>query len=152
MIKQAKKEDVPEIIAVQKLAFYDVAKYYNNFRLRPLQTTIEEMEESFSSYIYFKKIIDNSIVGSVRVKVLDNKGHIENVIVHPDFQNRGIGKELIGNLENILIDCNSFELFTGKDTPKNVTFYEKLGYKIISEKAASENDPIFVIMEKQTGE
>lgn len=148
MILKANIKDIPEILAVQKLAFYDIAKYYNNFRLRPLQTTIEELEGTFTTYTYFKKIVNNNIVASARAKVVNGRCYIENVIVLPDFQNRGIGKELILHLENELSDCDSYELFTGKDTPKNVPFYEGLGYKIVSEKPATKTDPIFVIMEK----
>lgn len=148
-ISKANFKDIPEIVAVQKLAFYNVAKYHKNFRLRPLQVTIEDLEKTFNDYTYIIASEDNSIVGSAKAKIVDNVCKIESVIVHPDYQNRGIGKKLINCIESLFNNCSTFSLFTGKDTPKNVSFYSTLGYEITSETQATETEPVFVIMEKK---
>ncbi len=148
-IKLAEMHDIPEIIAVQKLAFYDVAKYYNNYRLGPLQVTIKDLEKNFTEYTYLKAVIKDDIVGSVRAKKVKDVCKIENLIVHPAHQNLGIGKKLITSLEEKFRDCDKISLFTGKNTPKNMDFYQSLGYIVISEKPETKTEPILVTMEKE---
>lgn len=148
-ISKAKFTDIPEIVAIQKLAFYNVAKFHNNFRLRPLQVTIGDLEKTFSEYTYIIASENNYIVGSAKAKIENNVCKIESVIVHPDYQNRGIGKKLMSTIESEFNSCSAFSLFTGKDTPKNVSFYSSLGYRIISETQATETEPVIVIMEKE---
>lgn len=148
-IKLAVANDIPEIIAVQKLAFYDVAKYYGNYRLGPLQVTIKDLEKTFKDYTYFKAVINNNIVGSVRAKKVKNQCKLENLIVHPSYQNSGIGKKLMASLEDNFKNCKKVSLFTGKDTPKNMEFYQSLGYIVISERPKTKTEPILVVMEKE---
>lgn len=147
-IEIAVKKDLPEILALQKLAFYDVAKFYNNFKLHPLLTTLEEIEKSFPKYTYFIAKINSQIIGSARAYQNNSLCKIENVIVHPNFQNKGIGTKLMRELENDFDNSKEFELFTGKETPNNVEFYKRLEYKIIKEIDATENKPILVVMSK----
>lgn len=148
IIKEGLFKNIPEILAIQKLAFYEVAKYYNNYRLGSLQTTIFDLEKTFDTFKYYIVVIDNDIVGSIRAKEINDYCKIENVIVHPNYQNKGIGKLLIKQVEQDFSNCSSFQLFTGKDTPKNVNFYEKLGFIITNNLKATETEPELVIMEK----
>lgn len=146
---KAEKKDLPEIVAIQKLAFYDVACFYNDFRLKPLLTTISELEKSFDSYTYYKIEDNGRIIASVRAKVLNSACHIENLIVHPKYQNRGIAKILLKRVENDNKFCDYLELFTGKEAPKIVSLYKRLGFEITEEKSATEKQPILVIMRKK---
>lgn len=148
-ITKAELKDIPEIIAIQKLAFYDVAKFYNNFKLGPLQTTIADLVKTFDSYTYFKAM-DQGIVGAARAKVTGETCKIENVIIHPSFQNRGIGKNLILALQDSFPHGTTFELLTGKETPKNISFYERLGFVITHEIPATETEPVLVTMKKES--
>lgn len=148
-IKEAEFKDLPEIIAIQKLAFYEVAKFYNNYSLGPLQTTIKELEDTFNSCKYYVFKENKDIIASARVRILGNYCKIENVIVHPTFQNKGIGKSLITYIENLFSRFDYLELYTGKYTPKNINFYNNLGFKITDNVRAKENEPELVIMRKE---
>lgn len=147
-VVKADKEDLPEILALQKLAFYNVAKHYRNFRLGPLQVTLEDIEKNFSLYTYYKVNIDGSIIASARIKFSGDVCKVENVIVHPDYQGMGYGRQLMTAVEGYFPGANMFVLFTGKDTPGNVPFYESLGYCIVSERAATLHEPVLVTMNK----
>jgi glucosamine-phosphate N-acetyltransferase len=55
-------------------------------------------------------------------------GHIENIVVHKNYQSKGFGKTIMHTLHKIAFDAEKtshLHLFC-KD--KNVKFYEKLGY------------------------
>ncbi len=56
--------------------------------------------------------------------------YIGRLIVHPDYQNQGIGAKLVEDIEMSYPDFNRFELVTGYKSKKNIYFYQKMGYKI----------------------
>jgi N-acetylglutamate synthase-like GNAT family acetyltransferase len=147
-IMEANRKDLPEIFVVQKMAFYAVGKFYNNFRIHPLIVGIDELEMDFHKYTYFKVMEEKSIIASARTYMEADCCKIENVIVLPYYQKRGIGKKLMTFIEDKYNNCASFELFTGKASPGNVEFYLKQGYKIISEINPTETEPRLVVMRK----
>lgn len=148
-IQIATFEDLPEIAALQKLAFYNVAAFHDNFRLRPLLTTLADFENSFSEYRYLKAVENGRIIGSARGKVVGNTCKIENVIVHPGCQRRGVGIQLMNALMSLFDEVARFELFTGKETPGNVAFYERLGFSVYKELPPTGHEPTLVYMEME---
>ena len=76
------------------------------------------------------KATDNeTIVGSVRAYTSAESCYIGRLIVHPDYQNHGIGKKLLLSIEAIFMSIRRFELFTGDRSLKNLALYQKLDYK-----------------------
>jgi len=63
--------------------------------------------------------------------------HISRLIVHPDQQNKGIGKKLVRAIEDRFKDVQRNELFTGHKSEQNIALYTKLGYRPFKEKAQS---------------
>jgi GNAT superfamily N-acetyltransferase len=59
---------------------------------------------------------------------MEDTCHIGRLIVHPDWQNRGIGTRLMIEVEKIYPEVSLFELFTGSQSVKNLYLYRKLGY------------------------
>lgn len=146
---QVEESDMEAILSLQKAAFIEVAKHMNNYDLPPLLQTIQDVRNDFKSCIILKYTsTDSQIVGSIRGTIYDdNICHIGKLIVHPDFQNQGIGKELMCEIENYFPSCQKFTLFTGEETPNTYYLYTKLGYHIVYKK---EIDGINLIyMEKE---
>ena len=131
IIQNADISDASELLKLQKLAYQSEALIYNNYRIPPLILTIEEVEDKFDDHIYLKAVDDGRIIGSVRGNVLDSKSaYIGRLIVHPDYQNQGIGAKLIEEIEVSYPGLKRFELVTGYKSRKNIYFYQKIGYKI----------------------
>lgn len=70
------------------------------------------------------------------------------LIVLREYQNKGIGKALMREIENQYKNIvKRYELFTGKRDPRNQYLYNQLGYKAF--KTEKLNDEIsFIYMEK----
>jgi ribosomal protein S18 acetylase RimI-like enzyme len=67
-------------------------------------------------------------------------------MVHPDYRGNGFGTKLLSEIEH-LFPSKRYELFTSTRSVDNIRLYQKLGYKIFSERI--ENDELtFVYMEK----
>lgn len=85
------------------------------------------------------------LVGDGSVHVLDEGGaiagfavfyrrgdhvHLENVAVHPDFQQRGCGVRLIAHVEQFAVEdgAAAVELYTNARMTENLALYPRLGY------------------------
>lgn len=142
----ATKDDLDEILKLQKLAYQSEAAIYNDYGILPLTQTLEELQEEAKSSIVLKIIQDRKIVGSVRAFEKDGTCYIGRLIVHPEYQNRGIGKKLMHAIEGCFRGAR-YELFTGHLSDKNLALYEKLGYKRFRAQDITDNLK-FIYLEK----
>ena len=150
-VQRARIEDLADILALQKMAFKDHGQVYCNCLIPPLTQTLSEIENEFKQKVFLKAIVNRNIVGSVRGFTRNDYCHIEKLVVDPDFQNRGIGKLLMIEIEKLFADTKLFKLWTGRDDDKNLYFYKKLGYKIVEDKQARNVPAEIVYLEKRAG-
>ncbi|MEP1209089.1 MAG: GNAT family N-acetyltransferase [Rhizobiaceae bacterium] len=61
----------------------------------------------------------------------DNHLFVENIAIHPDFQNQGIAKRVFAVLveRSKRIGHSAIELYTNEMMTENLTFYPKLGFR-----------------------
>jgi phosphoribosylanthranilate isomerase len=128
-VATASREDLPEILALQKLAYRSEAVLNDDFDIPPLRQTLEEIEIEFRQRVFLKTVLDGRIVGSVRAHLDEGVCYIARLIVHPDYQNRGIGSRLMAEVEVRFTDARRFELFTSQRSTRNLYLYHKLGYR-----------------------
>ncbi len=145
----ATENDLEEILKLQKLAYHENAIRYNDFTIPPLTQTLEELKKESEGSNILKVVEDRMIVGSVRAFEKDGSCYIGRLIVHPIYQNKGIGKKLMKAIEKCFEGVR-FELFTGDLDEKNLAFYEKLDYKRFREEKIND-DLRFVYFEKKVG-
>lgn len=138
IIKEATPLDLPSILELQKLCYQENAERYNDYKIPPLIQTIDELKSEYKSNVILKVEEDLEVVGSIRAYEKNNVCYIARVIVHPDCQNRGIGKLMMTEIENRFPECDRYELFTGVQDEKNIYFYTKLGYTIFREESLND--------------
>jgi GNAT superfamily N-acetyltransferase len=127
-ILQATVADAEDILTLQKLAYQREAALYDDYNIAPLTQTLAEMQKDFGKNTILKAVADGKIVGSVRAYQDQNACFIGRLMVHPDFQGRGIGAELMQRIEAIFPNVRSYQLFTGYKSAGNIRLYERLGY------------------------
>jgi ribosomal protein S18 acetylase RimI-like enzyme len=125
--------DIAEILKLQKIAFISEAELYNNFNIEPLTQSIDSMSKDFKEYTFLKAVYKNKIIGSVKGRQTPEYCWIGRLIVHPDFQNNGIGKRLMLEIEKEFSIATQFMLCTGCKSFKNIKLYESIGYNIVEE-------------------
>jgi ribosomal protein S18 acetylase RimI-like enzyme len=126
----ATPDDAPDILALQKLAYQSEAKLYNDWTLAPLVQDVESLRQEFSSSTVLKAELAGRLVGSVRARAKNGVCCIGRLIVHPDFQGRGIGSSLLTAIEAHFNDASAFELFTGAKSAGNIRLYQRHGYAL----------------------
>lgn len=85
------------------------------------------------SYYYISAWKGERLVGLIRT-IGDGASilYIQDILVHPDFQRRGIGKEL---MERVIADNASIRqmVLITDDTESTKAFYQSVGFKAIQE-------------------
>ena len=147
IIERANVEDAPEILELQKLAYQSEAAIYNDYTIPPLMQTLTEIEADFEKQVFLKVTIDERIIGSVRGYMGEETCFVGRLIVHPDFQNRGIGTRLLSEIEQTFSQAKRFELFTGNKSERNLYLYQRQGYKLFKTGTISEEAGL-VFLEK----
>ena len=143
-IRLADVTDAADILALQKLAYQSEAAIWNDYTIPPLTQTLPEITAQFSDHVFIKVLGGGTIIGSVRAYQNDQGTcFIGRVIVHPDYQNRGIGTQIMHAIEEHFPIAQRFELFTGTKSERNLHFYQKLGYKPFRQEAL--NDKVTLV-------
>ncbi len=148
VIIQARIEDAGPIFELQTLAYRSEAAIYDDYSIPPLTQTFENLQSEFDAKMFLKAVIEDRIIGSVRGYQLNHTCYVERLIVHPDFQRRGIGTRLLKRIEELFPTSHRFELFTGHKSESNIRLYSSLGYKAFRREAVTER-LTFVYMEKR---
>ena len=138
-IEEVSGEDLQEILELQKLAFQIQGEIYNDFTIPPLIQTLEELKVDFLQQVFLKTERDGMIVGSVRGYKMDDTCYIGRLVVHPEYQNQGIGTALMVEIEKKFSNIARFEIFTGHKSEKNLYLYKKLGYSIFKKEVVDDS-------------
>ena len=142
-VERATVDDAEEILSLQKLAYQSEAEIYDDFTIPPLTQTLEGIKKDFENQMFLKAVENGRIIGSVRAFVKEGTCYVGRLIVHPNFQNQGIGAQLMGRIEEIFKEAPRFEIFTGHRSERNLHLYEKLGYQRF--KAVKANEKLTIV-------
>ncbi len=130
-ISECGRDDLGAILELQRRAYQREAERYGDFSIPPLTQTREELQGQFEAGIILKAVLEGCIIGSVRADLSEGICRIGRLIVHPDHQRKGVGTELLQEIEGRYRDtCLAYELFTGDRSAGNIRLYEKNGYAL----------------------
>ena len=128
-IVQASPDDAGEILALQKMAYQSEAKLNDDWTIPPLTETLPEIMSEFETKVFLKAVCADKIIGSVRATLDSGTCQVGRLIVHPDYQGKGIGTLLMDRIEAAFSRAERFELFTGIKSINNIRLYQRLGYR-----------------------
>ena len=123
-IVNANISDAEQILKLQKLAYISEAEIIGDYNIPPLTQKLEESIEEFKQRLVLKAVVKNKIIGSVRAHLENGTCFIGKLIVHPDYQNKGIGTKLMNEIETQFKHAKRFELFTSSKS-KRISIYTK---------------------------
>ena len=105
---------------IQKLSlarYADVLELWEEVGLKPRvegRDHPDQMKNQIesSNVVLLGKLVSEKLVGVVLVSHDNRKGWINRLTVHPDYQNQGIGKELLLAAEEYLFDEEGIEVYS----------------------------------------
>ena len=145
-ITRAGMKSLPRILEIQKLAFRQEAEDFDDYKMEPMQQTLEDLQAEYKTFTYLIALNEaGNIIGSTRGFIRSGTSYIGKTFVHPYYQGRGIGTRLIAELERINA-APRYEINASKRVPRNIILYEHLGYQQFKETISGNN--AFVYLEK----
>lgn len=148
IIQKAEQDDLPEILQLQYLAYESEAELFGTRDIPPLKQTLEELIEEHNSGIVLMVKDNGVIIGSVRAITNNDTVYIGKLMVHPEYRCRGLGKQLLLEVER-LFPGKRYELFTSTKSKNNIRLYNNLGYIEFAKKVINK-ELEFVYLEKIT--
>lgn len=131
MIRGYEEKDLNSIIKL----FYDTVHFINIKDYTQEQVNVWA-PENIDKNLWNKSLLkhysivfeDNGIIKGFCD--CDNEGYIDRLYVHKDFQNQGIGKKLIENVEEYILKKGVYKLYSHVSITA-IPFFEKRGYKVV---------------------
>lgn len=126
------------------IMFYTKEKTFTKNQVEELFLSVNWVSGKYPDCLYkalmnssnvFTAWDDDRLVGLVRV--LDDQemlAYVHYVLVHPDYQGKGIASELINKVKEEYKDFLYIEVVP--EESKNATFYKKHGFKIMEDGVA----------------
>lgn len=149
-IEKAERRDLPNILALQRIAYLSEAAILGTEDIPPLTQTLEEVSDEFDNGVILKGTVDGKIVGSVRASSDGKTCYVGKLIVSPEHQGKGYGARLLTGIESFF-PHQRYELFTSDKSSGNIRLYERAGYTLFREQQIRP-DLLFVYLEKTVAE
>lgn len=138
-ISSDSRQQLPEVLALQKEAYQSEATLCENPRFPPLTQTLPELGAEFDKGAVLVACTEaGEIIGSVRGFVENGTGYIGKLIVSPTYQGQGIGSALLSAIERKL-EARRLELFTSAWSERNLGLYQRRGYRPFRETVVPSN-------------
>jgi len=135
LVRDAQPDDAAAVWAVQQAAFLPLVE-----RLPSRPTALKEDEAYLRQHLerFPRRTVvvqvAGELVASGRVEGALPRGDLKRIAVHPAWQSRGAGRELVLALEANARQLGFVRLRAGvrMKLPGNQVFYERLGYQVVA--------------------
>ena len=124
-LRAATRQDVSTIAANDRASF-DPAWWHS-------ETSIAHILNSGSHFVVAE--IDDRVVGHAFSDLYGGQGHLIRLVVHPAFQRRGIGEQLLAESLKYQIETDAypFTLNTQADNTASQALYHRYGYQMVGQ-------------------
>lgn len=127
-LQRAVEEDAQRIVNARDQSFYD--DYIRFGECPGYHHTQEEMKCTIQKADVYLILVDGKMVGDVSVHQPSEDGSqwIGCLEIIPEYQNSGIGSEVLRTIFNLYPETPKWELETPIQNKRNCHFYEKAGF------------------------
>jgi ribosomal protein S18 acetylase RimI-like enzyme len=130
IVDAATLADAEAILALQLLCFESEGALTGDYSIAPLTQTIEGMRQDIREKTVLALRVGGRVMGSVRAHLDGGTCEIGRLMVHPDLQGRRLGIRLMAAIEEEFApQVTRYALFTGHLSVRNLSLYNKLGYR-----------------------
>lgn len=123
LIKEIFPNDLDELMKIQQLVYNGKSPWSKSAFLSELY--------AYTLHFYIAIWFEKRMIGFLGMRVATTDGHITNIAVLPEFQNRGIGHLLLQEAQKFAMEnkCQTMSLEVRLSNEKAQRLYEKLGFK-----------------------
>ena len=150
-LREAKKEDLKLLYSMQLKAFSALYEKYQDKDTSPAAESFERTLQRFynTNVTYYLILEDDIIIGSIRVRKQDKIYVLVQILILPEYQNRGLAQLAIKKVESLYPDAEYWRLDTIAQEDKLSHLYSKMGYQKTGEIEHIKDGMDIVFFEKQ---
>jgi GNAT superfamily N-acetyltransferase len=149
-IREARPEEAGLVHGIIQAAF---AEYEGKLPVPPgaLNETLEEAGQSVEQGSVVLAWEGDAAVGTARYELRPDCLYVGRVAVLPSHQKRGVGVALMDYMEKLALslDRATVKLGTRRSMPGNITFYERLAYRVTGTEPHKKGPDTIVWFEKE---
>lgn len=140
-VRPAVPADAGEIYTLQRACWLQELEVNPGVEIPALTESLDDVRRGLGEWtvLVVREPASGRLLGAVRGKV-DHRGEwdIGRIMVAPDLQGRGLGRELLELIEEAApTEVTSYVLFTGAGSAANLRMYKKAGFRLRSDRKAS---------------
>lgn len=137
-IRRVEPADAGELFTLQRACWVQEQHANPGVSIPALEETLDDVIAWTSTDTVLVARSAGRLVGAVRARLHTTEGgsvwDIGRLMVAPDLQGRGLGRELLTQIEALApAGTTRFELFTGSGSERNQKMYRKAGYRLRGE-------------------
>jgi len=131
-IAPATTSDAAELVVLQRCCWVQEAVVNSTFDIPALHETGADVLDWLGTWSVWCVRRDGRLVAGVRAQLDGDTWEIGRLMVAPDLTGRGVGRWLLGWAESQAPrEPVRFGLFTGARSTRNISLYERSGYRIV---------------------
>jgi GNAT superfamily N-acetyltransferase len=126
--------DVAELVVLQRCCWVSEAVANRTVDIPPLHESHADVAEWIGRWDTIGIRLHGRLVAAVRARLEGTEWEIGRLMVAPDLAGRGIGSRLLRVMEERAPAAGTaFTLFTGAKSDRNISVYERAGYRVRAE-------------------
>ena len=130
-LKRATLGDAAELLTLQRACWVQEAQANDTLDIPALHESLADVEVDLGRWDTWVARSAGRLVGSARGRLDGDVWHIGRLMVAPDLQGRGIGRQLLAHIESVApAAAASYSLFTGSRSEANLRRYKRAGYRV----------------------
>ncbi|WP_290055487.1 GNAT family N-acetyltransferase [Amycolatopsis solani] len=130
-LTDAQPEDAPELLVLQRCCWVQEAILNDTLDIPALHESLEDVRDWTKTWSVWTLREDRRLIGGVRARLEGDRWELGRLMVAPDFTGRGLGRRLLAHAEaQAPAEARRFALFTGAKSVRNITMYQRAGYRL----------------------
>jgi ribosomal protein S18 acetylase RimI-like enzyme len=131
-IDEARPEDCPELLVLQRCCWVQEAILNDTLDIPALRETLEDVRDWTKTWSVWTLRDGHRLVGAARARLDGDRWELGRLMVAPDLAGRGLGRRLLAHVEaQAPAEARRFTLFTGRHSTRNIALYQRAGYRLI---------------------
>ena len=130
-LTEIRPEDCPELLVLQRCCWVQEAILNDTLDIPALHETLEDVRDWTKTWSVWVLRQEHRLVGAVRARLEGDSWELGRLMVAPDLAGRGLGRRLLAHAEaQAPGEALRFVLFTGARSARNITMYQRAGYRL----------------------
>ncbi len=149
-LRLARPADAGELLTLQRCCWVSEAQLNDALFVGALVETLDDVRASLDVWTTFVMRAGGRLVASVRGRLVEPRTWlIGRLMVAPDLTGRGLGRLLLSHVEQAApAEAESYRLFTGERSERNLRIYRKAGYRLLGPAPVEEERGAVVLMKR----